>query len=242
MLALGAVLAWSLINLQVWYDPGPRLLLSEPAGIMGTSCRLVAETTLSDSSTTSATLSRAEAELRRLEAIFSTWIDSSVVSRFNQAAAGGTVAVPPEVLTVLAAAREAYQASEGAFDITCRPQLELWKQAVKTGQLPSAADREQARAASNWSQLGIQDLGLSKQVASMCIDLGGLAKGYAIDQAAACLLADGCVGVLDVGGDVRCLGQRSDGRAWPVQIRDPFGDGLLQGLLVQTAQIGRAHV
>ena len=55
------------------------------------------------------------------------------------------------------------------------------------------------------------------------MDLGGIAKGYAVDQAVAAMTSLGIRGgVVDAGGDLRCFGSRPDGQSWKVAVRDPF--------------------
>jgi thiamine biosynthesis lipoprotein len=67
-----------------------------------------------------------------------------------------------------------------------------------------------------------------KRASAARVDLGGIAKGYAIDRAAALLQSAGLSGgVVDVGGDMKCFGQPPDGSAWEMDIKDPFEEGAM---------------
>ena len=134
---------------------------------------------------------------------------ASDVSRINRARPGEAVQVHAHTVDVLATALEVAQASGGIFDIACAPRL------VDAGFLP-APDRVQANHAPGSAGLAVEEgLRVTKD-RPLWIDLGGIAKGYAVDLAIDALLARGirsaCV---NAGGDLRVLG------AHPVLIRDP---------------------
>jgi thiamine biosynthesis lipoprotein len=175
-----------------------------------------------------AALTEAEAVLRNLEARLSSWIDASEISQLNAAAAGQTIQLSTTTLDVLRAARRAYVETDGAFDVTCRPLIELWRKAGKLDRLPTAAEIATARSASQWEAIELTETGAVKRRGSARVDLGGIAKGYAIDAAVAALRTAGLEsGLVDVGGDERLFGRGVHGEAWPVAIQDPFGSGTL---------------
>ncbi len=193
---------------------------------MGTTCTLVA--VADDRERARDALGRAEAALRRVEALMSTWLADSEASRLNRARAGERVALSSETLAVLQTARQAASQTEGAFDITCGPVIELWREAGRRGRLPSQSEIEQARAASSWRSIELMEGGAAKLVDTVQVDLGGIAKGYGIDRAVEAMRAAGARGgLVDVGGDLRCFGQPPDGSVWTVDVRDPFGEGRL---------------
>ncbi len=107
--------------------------------------------------------------------------------------------------------------------MTAKPLFELWRQAGKEGRAPTAEQLAKARAASTWEQLALQAAGAIKSTDTACVDLGGLAKGYAADQAAEAMKRMGFRGgIAQAGGDTRCFGTRPDGTTWRIAIRDPF--------------------
>jgi thiamine biosynthesis lipoprotein len=137
-------------------------------------------------------IAAAYAEVALVQRLMSFHDAGSDVSRLNRAAQDDTVPLHPHTAVVLALARQIAAVSDGMFDIGCAPQLVEW------GYLPEpAAARSQARG---W------------------IDLGGIAKGYAVDLAIDALHRAGvrsaCV---NAGGDLRVIGRD----AWPVAVRDP---------------------
>jgi len=126
---------------------------------------------------------------------------------------------------MLIAARDAAEATDGAFDVTCRPLIELWRDAGKHGTLPEVARREEARASSRWKLITLLTDGAVKQSDTARVDLGGIAKGYAIDRAVEIVRrADPSGGLVDIGGDLACFGKPADRKFWSVDLRDPFSE------------------
>jgi thiamine biosynthesis lipoprotein len=202
----------------------PRALIKvQPRGIMGTSCQLVA---IADKNPTAQSAIRAaERSLRLLEAKMSTWIETSELSRFNRSAVGKT-ALSKDTLRVFRAAKAMHTHSHGAFDVTCRPLIELWRQAAKAKTLPSATAIAAARARSNWSQITLHTDGAQKSAATARVDLGGIAKGFAIDRALSAMKARGAKGgLVDIGGDMRVFGDPPSGKHWTIHVRSPFKRG-----------------
>jgi thiamine biosynthesis lipoprotein len=152
----------------------------------------------------------------------SSWLDQSEISQFAMAKPGQEVALSPDTLSVLQAARDAFQATERAFDVTCRPQIQLWRVAGEQGHVPSDEQLAQARKASHWNLVQLTENGIRKRADTVCLDLGGIAKGYAIDQALAAMLGVGVHGAMvDIGGDLACSGQQADGGPWQVDVKEP---------------------
>ena len=197
---------------------------------MGTTCTLVAVT--DDPAQGQEALRDAEIALRRVEGLMSVWISDSEISRLNRAGSGEDVALSPETLLVLDAASSAALDTDGAFDVTCRPVIELWREAGERGSLPTDAELVDARAASSWELIELTPSGATKHADSARVDLGGIAKGYAIDKALDAMKSSGLLGALvDVGGDLSCFGKPPQGSLWMVDVNEPFGEGPL-------AQIG----
>lgn len=189
---------------------------SEPEGIMGTECRLglVFSAKKSNSviqNVAHKTLQNCENQLRFLEtATFSNWIDDSEISRLNR----GEVDQPSEELSfVLKAAQKANQDAHGAFDVFCRPSIELWKNAAKTGVLPSEKQILDARNKRD------------------TIDLGGISKGYCIDLALNTMIKNASPegAMVDIGGDVAVYGQSEHGDFWTFSIVNPFDSSKVWG-------------
>lgn len=202
----------------------------QPEGIMGTSCRLLVMLDYRESQRAEKILDKAEFQLRYIESLASNWIEASELSRFNRATPGA-FELSKVNWEILQASKEAFEQTEGAFDVTCRPLIELWKRAAEQGVLPDAAAIAQAREQSSWSLIELDASGRTaiRHAESVAVDVGGIAKGYAIDAALQAMVAQGVDGALvDVGGDVRVYGNsaRASG-GWHFQIKDPRSDGLL---------------
>jgi len=213
-------------------------VVSRPQAVMGTSCMLAAITHHRERTGAEEALSQAERTLRAVEARMSDWLADSEVSRFNAASAGEEVPLSPYTLEVLRTAREASMQTDGAFDVTCGPVIQLWKQAGQRGAAPTETELAGARRMSKWDLIELRDTGAIKRSASASVDLGGIAKGYAIDRAAEALQRAGVAGgLVDIGGDLVCFGQQPDGQAWSVDVRNPFGSGPLAQLHIRGAAV-----
>jgi thiamine biosynthesis lipoprotein len=212
-----------LLAVAVSRNREPHVFRRNPSAVMGTDCSIQVVFRADQVELAQSALAAAEAELRKVESRMSVKLDSSEISHLNASPAGRVVTLTPASLEVLTAARGALAATGGAFDVTARPLFELWKQAGKAGRLPTAEQLAQARAASAWEQITLRADGAIKSTDTACVDLGGLAKGFAVDQAAQAMIRLGAGGgLVEAGGDIYCFGTRPDGSAWRIAIRDPF--------------------
>src|SRR5260221_8844696 len=111
--------------------------------------------------------------------------DSEVASLSRTAGEGKAVKVSRELWTVLSRAQKLAAESGGAFDVTVGPYVILWRQARREHKLPDAAKLEAARAAVGYEKLKLDPKRHMAQLLApgMRLDLGGIAKGYALDEA-----------------------------------------------------------
>jgi len=209
---------------QISMDRGDTavVVMHHPDDVMGTNCALAAVVAHHKTNRAKDALDRAEEVLRRIESQMSSWRDDSEVARFRDAEAGSEIRVSPDTLAVMYAARTAFERTGQAFDVTCRPQLELWRQADQLDQEPTAAQLSEARLASSWAGIHLTATGIVKHEPRTSLDLGGIAKGYAIDLALQSLRqAELPGGLVDVGGDLACFGTQPGGQPWLVDVKDP---------------------
>jgi thiamine biosynthesis lipoprotein len=150
------------------------------------------------------------------------------------------------MMTVLTLGQELHSSTKGTFDITARPLIEIWRRAGKQGLLPSRDDLIAARAESNWSHIHLAAEGVSKELSSTRVDVDGIAKGYAIDQATAVLQRSGAPGgMVEIGGDLRLFGETPDAKPWNVAIRSPFEEAswaeieILEGAVCSSGDYAR---
>ena len=170
-------------------------------------------------------------EMHRIDRAMSPHKAGSELSRINRDAARGPVALTDEMFQLLQRAQHFAQLTAGAFDITyaAAGQLYDYRQRVR----PSAEALARAQACVGWQglQLDARDRSVRFAKDGMRIDLGGFAKGHAIDRAAALLARRGVRHAwVSAGGDSRVLGDRR-GRPWSVAIRDPRRAGEVVAVL-----------
>ncbi len=208
-------------------DEGRITVLRRCRAVMGTDATLAAVVPPRRREHAEAALLQAEARLRAIEARMSTWLADSELGRLNSAAAGKEVPLSAESLAVLRTAFEAHRQTGGVFDVTCRPLVELWRAAGRLGAVPSQSELAAARTASSWQQIVLTDAGAVKRSHTARVDLGGIAKGYAIDRAAEVLQDAGCnAGLVDVGGDLRCFGRPPAAEIWTVDVQSSSDDAV----------------
>ena len=171
----------------------------------------------------SAALDAAQAEILRLEQLFSIGEPQSDVARLN---AQGALTLSPETAALLAAAREISLASGGALDITIGPVVRLWGWYDGAPAVPDAAELAAALELVDFERLRLEGLEATLETPGMAVDLGGIAKGYAAGIAAMVLRDQGVTSaLLNLGGNIRAVGAKPDGSPWVVGIADPDNPG-----------------
>ena len=167
-------------------------------------------------------------EMHRIDRTMSPHKPASALSRINREAAARAVPLSEEMYHLVQRAIEFSRLSGGAFDITYAAvgQLYDYRQRVR----PSAAALAQACSLVGWQHLELNPRSRTLRFArpGVRIDLGGFAKGHAVDNAAALLGRRGIAhAMVSAGGDSRVIGSRR-GRPWSVAIRDPrrAGEGV----------------
>ncbi|MCE5277407.1 MAG: FAD:protein FMN transferase [Planctomycetaceae bacterium] len=190
--------------------------------IMGTVTEITATGDFGDEEAINQAMIDALKALRQVEALMSVYLSQSELSQFNAAPVGQVVPLSPEIMTLLRTAREMTRRSGGAFDPTCRPIVTLWKQCAQEKRLPTDEQIAAAMKKVGWDKISLQAGGAVKLAASDGVDLGGIAKGYAADQAAKAMQTHGVRGgLVNVGGNMRCFGQSKGGGPWHIGIRNP---------------------
>jgi FAD:protein FMN transferase len=161
-------------------------------------------------------------EVRRLEALFSRHLPASELSRLNRWAGRGAILIAPELFDLLHTARQWAQWSQGAFDPTIGALSRLWRPAGTRGQGPAPDRLQAAQRATGWPRLRLLPPHLAElTTAGMALDLGAIAKGYAVDRIGDLLRQQGIQHALINFGEssLLALGGMPDGRAWPIAVR-----------------------
>ena len=165
-------------------------------------------------------------EVKRLEQLLSTWIPESELSRVNASAGKTPVPVGPETLTVVQRAMQAAEMTGGGFNIAIGPAVDAWR--VTEGQrIPTESELEALRPLVDLQAVhaDVQAKTIYLEKAGMRIDVGGIGKGYAADQAVDALRRAGAVaGVVALSGDIKTFGRLPGGKMFPVGIQHPRKD------------------
>jgi FAD:protein FMN transferase len=161
------------------------------------------------------------ARISELNGILTDYDDNSELSRLSKASGGPPVHVGPDLWNVLARAREISKAGDGAFDITVGPLVQVWKRARRQRELPAPAVIEAAKAKSGWTHLTLDPERRTARLdlKGMRLDPGGIAKGYALDEAAKVLHARGVKSFLVSGGGDMVVGDAPPGhKGWRIAL------------------------
>ena len=155
-------------------------------------------------------------------ASMNSWDGTSEISRLNRAPADSALILSPWLSACLAQAERVRDASKGAFDPTAEPFMRLWGFYRREGRLPSDEELRAARATLGRYRHDAAAHVIVKEDADTAFDLGGIAKGFAVARAAESLTALGVRSALiDLGGNLHCIGAPPGKVAWQVGIRDP---------------------
>ena len=170
-------------------------------------------------------------EMRRIDRTMSPHKEDSELSIINREAARRPVPVSAEMARLIVRAAEFAELSGGAFDITYAAVGHLYD--YRNRIRPNDAELAAARAAVGWRHLVLDSHAGTVRFTrpGMRIDLGGFAKGHAVDNAAAILRRRGIAhAMVSAGGDSRVIGDRR-GRPWTIGVRDPRRPGQVAAML-----------
>ena len=160
--------------------------------------------------------------VRKVNRLMSTYRANSDIRRLNDRGSRRAVAVHDWTMDVLRKAVELWRVTGGAFDVTSGPLRDVWRRAEKSNEKPDEEELQAARQLVGADGLICGEGTVRLKKKDMEVDLGGIAKGYAIDRAVRAIKKHGGDSALvDIGGDMRLLGRRSDGKHWRVRVRTP---------------------
>lgn len=169
----------------------------------------------------------------------STWLPDSEISRLSRASADSAFAVSELMAICLRKSQQLNTQSGGAFDPTAETLMRLWGFYRRKGQLPSAAAMDTALADLGRWRLEENPVRVIKEKPGTRFDLGGIAKGLAVDLAVARLRSAGLKnGLIDLGGNLYCLGGAEGRDHWRVGIRNPHNkDELFATVAISEASV-----
>ncbi len=166
-----------------------------------------------------------ENALGEVVARMSSYDAGSELSRFNAHASTVPFELSPATIAVFTQAAEVSVATAGAFDITVAPLVDAWGFGPrKSQQVPRDADLRVAAQTVGWKQVALDPAAntAAKADPALRADLSAIAKGYAVDRAAAALDELGIADYLvEAGGEVRTRGYNAHGRPWQIAVERP---------------------
>jgi|MEHZ01.4.fsa_nt_MEHZ011250982.1_60 thiamine biosynthesis lipoprotein len=194
-------------------------------GTMGTSwsVKILTDTALDQTGTNAAI----QQVLDLVNSKMSNWDAASEVSQFN-AASAGCYPISPETATVVKVSQELSKLSEGVFDATVGPLIELWGFGTNytSDQMPEPLEIEALIPEIGYQKLHLNNLDLCKENDKLFVNLSATAKGYGVDLVAEYLESAKLDRYLvEVGGEVRVSGLNAEDQKWRIGIETPL-DGL----------------
>jgi FAD:protein FMN transferase len=198
------------------------LLAHETKYIMGTVFEIVAY----DESPVRASdaIDKAFAEIVYLDGVMSNYKPASDLSRLNRDAHFHAVRVPVDLYQVIEESLRYSRISNGEFDITVAPLVDLWKASLRGERVPTDEEQLNARACVGYGKIKlIPPDQVEFESPCLRIDVGSIGKGYAVDRAAQILRANGIRNaVVDAGqSSIYAMGAPPGHKAWEVHLRDP---------------------
>lgn len=169
---------------------------------------------------------RIRARLDDLVAQMSAWEPDSALSRFNRAPAGTWMQLPEDLFTVLDHALTLAQQTDGAYDPTVAPLVDLWgfgPHGEPRDAPPNAAEIERIQARIGWARINLDhENHRVQQPGGVEVDINSLGPGYAVDAIAKVLSEAGVAHFLvELGGEMRAVGGKPDGSAWRIAVESP---------------------
>src|SRR5947208_589308 len=190
-----------------------------------------------------AAVSAAFEEFRRIDGLMSIHRADSELSRLNARASIGPVVISADLWRVIAKAQEIAGETDGSFDITIRPLADLWGFIWKEYRFPTEAELEAVLARVNYRlvQLDAEKRAVRFLAPGVSLDLGGIAKGFAVDCAIEKLRSlDVTNAMVKAGGDLRVIGAPPGQTNWIVQLEDPRKEGRRSKVRLRAAALSTA--
>lgn len=181
------------------------------------------------------------AEMRRLSDLTNRFVEEgstaegkSDVARINKMAGITAVKVSEDVFAMLKAAKDYSVITNGAFDLTIGPLIDLWGFGSPKQHVPTPEELLNTLGLVDWSNLILDEKNRTVFLAQrgMSLDLGAVAKGYAVEKAAQVLQERGIEkALINAGGNIRVLGAKKRNQPWKIGIQDPRNSSELLAIL-----------
>ena len=215
-----------LIVVALYFSTGPGKKVELDSGhrmVMGTFARVVV--IVKNSEAAKKCIEIAFTQINKVDDLMSDYKSDSEISRVNREGFKKAVQLSQPTYEVLQKSIEFSKLTDGAFDVTVGPLVELFREAKNKQALPDQDEITNARSKVGFEKLKLDGQNSTVQftVEGMRLDLGGIAKGYAVDKAVETMQTHGAIGgMVDLGGDIRCFGAPLKGRDhWVIGLQNP---------------------
>lgn len=226
---LSAVLLCAVLASGCGREPEPRVVSREMLGTV------VSIKVYDRGSGVDAAVEDAFGAIRQVERVMNRFDTQSELSRLNNAAGSGWIHVSGDLFDIVRDSVRYSNETAGAFDVTVLPVMKLWNFKAAEPKTPSPEDAATALSLTGWNRIRLDPngRGILLPIAGMGIDLGGIAKGLAVDRAAAVLRGHGIKSAMVLGaGNIAFVGLPPGRLYWKIGIRHPRDEqgeiGILQ--------------
>ncbi len=170
-------------------------------------------------------LEAAIGNIRRIEALISSWVDNSQTGQINQSAGIEPVEVDPELFYLIKRAIAISELTDGAFDISYASMDKIWKFDGSVTQLPDSSIVKESVKLVGYKNIQMNEANHSVFLPEkgMKIGFGAIGKGYAADHTMNLLKSLGVTsGIINASGDLRAWGQQPNGAPWQIGVKNPL--------------------
>lgn len=165
-----------------------------------------------------------EALLQLIDGQMNRHLEGSEINKVNKQAGIGAVQVSEDTFNVVQKALDYAAATNGLFDPTVGPLVDLWGVGNDYAKVPDEEELQRTMTLVRYDQVVLDPdkLTIKLKQPGMSLDLGAIAKGYAADEIAAYLLEKGFTSaIVDLGGNIMAVGAKPDGTPWRIGLQDP---------------------
>jgi len=204
------------------HSSNPQILIYKKKYIMGTVFEIAAYSRSSEHA--SFAIEKAFEEIVRIDDLMSNYKPESELSHLNESAHFHTERVPPDLYRIIEQAVQFSKLSDGKFDITIAPLVNLWKAALSGDYMPLRAQQQQAQACVGYDKIVLTPPNqITFHSPCLQLDLGAIGKGYAVDRAVETLHSLGIHNAfINAGGStIFAMGSPPGQTVWLVHLRDP---------------------
>lgn len=163
-------------------------------------------------------------ELERINFVFSTYISDSEISKFNLAVVNTPILVSEEFFKMICLSKQIYKITHGAWDPTIKPLIDRWGFSEKNRvfSLPTTNELIELQSSVGLQNLTVLENNSVLKKIPLTLDFSSFAKGYAVDVLTNLIKDRGILaGLVEIGGEIRVYGQKSNNRKWTIGINTP---------------------